>query len=198
MTPFYWLIISTLVLALCIKLVSITWARKLSPNKKKIRSKKPRLEPNAILPNDSALSVKYRANQIILSKSEQTFFKALQQSMGDLFLILIKVRASNVLQVEEEGVSNLELRAAKNRIASKHFDFLLCKRDKFEIIAAVELNDQNKKRVANLKSDEFLTEACKTANFPLIRITARQMYDAKEIKATILGSLREFRIKQAA
>ncbi len=190
---------TALVLALCVKLVSLLKARNSgSSSNNKRGPKKLRLEPNAKLPNDSPLSVMYNANQFILSKSEQSFYKALHQSMGSQFLILIKVRVSDVLQPEEEGTAKRDLRAAVNRISSKHFDFLLCDRNQFEIIAAIELDDPGNKRLGEVKRNEFLTEACKTANFPLIRITARQIYAAPEIKAAVLAGLREYRMKKAA
>jgi len=196
-----WLMISALALvsALCIKLVAILRVRKASssPNNKN-GSKKLRLEPNAKLPNDSPLSVMYRANPFILSNSEQAFYKALQQSMGNQFLILIKVRVSDVLQPEEEGIAKQDVYAATNRISSKHFDFLLCGRNQYEIIAAIELDDPNNKRLASVKRDEFLTEVCKTANFPLIRITTRKIYAAQKIKAAVLTGLKEYRLKKAA
>ena len=196
-----WVMISALALvfALCMKLASILRARKAgSSTDNKNGSKKLRLEPNANLPNDSPLSVIYRSNQFILSSSEQAFYKALQQGMGNQFLILIKVRVSDVLQPEEEGIAKQDFHAASNRISSKHFDFLLCGKNQFEIIAAIELDDHNNKRLANIKSDEFLTEACKSANFPLIRITTRQIYTAQEIKAAVLSGLKEYRMKKAA
>ncbi|MGI9227908.1 MAG: DUF2726 domain-containing protein [Gammaproteobacteria bacterium] len=161
-------------------------------------SKKLRLEPNANLPNSSPLSVSYRANRSILSNTEQVFYKALYQGMGNQFLILIKVRVSDVLKPEEEGIAKQDARAATNRISSKHFDFLLCGRNQYEIIAAIELDDQSNKRVGNAKYDEFLTEACKSAEFPLIRIATKQSYAAQEIKAAVLSGLKEYRMKKAA
>ena len=196
-----WLMISALALvfALCIKLVALLRARKNNLSDcNKTGSKKLRLEPNANLPNSSPLSVSYRANRSILSNSEQAFYNALQQGMGNQFLILIKVRVSDVLQPEEKGISKQDVRAAINRISSKHFDFLLCGRNQYEIIAAIELDDQRNKRVGNAKYDKFLTEACKSAKFPLIRIATKQSYTAQEIKVAVLSGLKEYRMKKAA
>lgn len=196
-----WLMISALALVftLCIKLVALLRARKTnsSPSNKN-GSKKLRLEPNANLPNSSPLSVSYRANRSILSSTEQAFYKALHQGMANQFLILIKVRASDVLKPEEEGIAKQDVCAAINRISSKHFDFLLCGRNQYEIIAAIELDNQSKKRVGNAKYDEFLTEACKSAELPLIRIATKQSYATQEIKAAILSGLKEYRMKKAA
>ena len=119
-------------------------------------------------------------------------------NVGNQFLILIKVRVSDVLQPDEEGIRKQDLRAATNRISSKCFDFLLCGRNQFEIIAAIELDDHKNKRLANIKSGEFLTEVCKSANFPLISIATRQIYAAQEIKAAVLSGLKEYRMKKAA
>ena len=90
-----WLVIGALVLlgALFIKLLVEGGSRKAETKAEhKANSQKIRLEPSARLPSSDTPSVKYRTNKSILSKAEQAFYKALQQGLGDQFLILIKVR----------------------------------------------------------------------------------------------------------
>lgn len=195
-----WLVMGALVLicALFIKLVVESSSRKAEAKvDRKANSNKIRLEPNANLPLSDTPSVNYCASRFILAKAEQAFYKALQQGLGNQFLILIKVRVCDVLQ-PEKGIAKSEWQSAFNRISSKHFDFVLCSSNQYEIIAAIELDDSSHNRTARLNRDKFINEACESANFPLIRITARQIYVPQEIKAAVLGALRDYRINKAA
>ena len=194
-----WLVMGALVLlgALLIKLITERSARKEEVESFGKGDAKPRLEPNANLPLPETPSVSYRTNRYILSKAEQAFYKALRQGLGDQFLILVKVRVSDVLR-PETGIAKSEWQSAFNRISSKHFDFVLCSPNQYEIIAAIELNDSSHNRSARRRRDKYLNEACESANFPLIKITARQIYAAQEIKAAVLSALREYRVNKAA
>ncbi len=195
-----WLVMGALVLigALLIKFITENSARKEEAESyRKTSSKKLRLEPNANLPLSDTPLVNYRANRFILSKTEQAFYKALRQGLGDQFLVLIKVRVCDVLR-PETGIAKSVWQIAFNRISSKHFNFVLCSPNQYEIIAAIELDDSINKQPARRSRDKFLNEACESANFPLIRITARQIYSAQEIKAAVLSALRDYRVNKAA
>lgn len=195
-----WLVMGALVLlgALFIKLITERSARKEEVESSgKKGDAKPRLEPNANLPLPETPSVSYRTNRFILSKAEQAFYKALRQGLGEQFLVLIKVQVCDVLR-PETGIAKSVWQIAFNRISSKHFDFLLCSPNQYEIIAAIELDDNSHNRSARRRRDKYLNEACESANFPLIKITARQIYAAQEIKAAVLSALRDYRVNKAA
>ena len=195
-----WYVIGALALlgALLIKLRSKRRAKnkKIKTNKKS-NSNDSRLEPNANLPLSEFPIVSYRHNQFLLSKAEQTFYRILLQGLGDQYFILPKVRVADVLH-PEKGLSKSVWQTCFNKISAKHFDFVMCSPNEFEIIAAIELDDSSHNRATRKKRDKFLNEACESANFPLIRIAVREIYAVQEIKAAILGSLRNYKISIAA
>lgn len=160
-------------------------------------SNKPRLEPSAKLPTPATPSIIYQTKKFILSQAEQAFYKALQQGLSDQFKLLIKVRVADVLQ-PEKGTGKSEWYSAFNRIKSKHFDFLLCSLNTYKIIAAIELDDRSHIQPDRSKRDKFLNAACESANFPLIRISCRNIYNSQEIKTVVLSGLRDYRLNKAA
>jgi len=195
-----WLVLGALILiaASIIKWLTEKSARKLeSKPAHKNEVTKLRLEPSARLPEVNAPIYSFQAKQHILTRAEQNFYKILSQGLSSQFIILMKVRVADVLQ-PATSISKSERASSFNQIKSKHFDFLLCSQNTYEIIAAVELDDRHHKRVDRKKRDTFLDAPCESASFPLIRITARQIYSAQEIKSAVLGSLRDYKIRKAA
>ena len=195
-----WLVLSALVL---FSLVVIKWITERGAKKLEKKAannstaNRLRLEPSARLPEISTPVDKYQYKQFILSKAEQAFHKALTQGLGDQCMILMKVRVSDVLQPDQR-LSKSACQKAFNRITAKHFDFLLCGLNNYEIIAAIELDDKRHDCANIKKREKFLNAACESANFPLIRISSRNIYSAQEIKSAILSGLRDYKLYRAA
>ena len=142
-------------------------------------------------------AIHYQSIPFILSKVEQNLYRTLQKGLANKFLILMKVRVADVLQ-PERGINQNAWQTAFNRIKAKHFDFVLCSQNTFEIIAAIELDDSSQQRSDRKKRDKFLNAACKSANFPLIRFDVKQSYEVSEVTSALLSALRAYRINQAA
>ena len=98
----------------------------------------------------------------------------------------------------EKGSIKSEWYSAFNRIKLKHFDFLLCSLNTYRIIAAIELDDRSHIQTDRSKLDKFLNSTCESANFPLIRISCRNIYNSQEIKTVVLSGLRDYRSNKAA
>lgn len=195
-----WLALGALVLigATLLKWLTERSAKELELNAaRKNQEHKLRLEPSARLPEVNTPTSAYLTKRLILSPTEQKFYEVLSQGLGSQFMILMKVRVADVLQ-PGNAVSKSEWTSAFNRIESKHFDFLLCSQNSYEIIAAIELDDNSHQLRNRIKRDKFLNSACESANFALIRVTARQVYSVQEIKSAVLNSLRDYKLSKAA
>ena len=130
----------------------------------------------------------YLKKDNLFSDAECSFFRVLEQAVGDKFCIFAKVRIADVLNVRRMNDTKKWWRAF-NKISSKHFDYVLCSKQSFSNLAGIELNDnshQNKKRKTR---DTFLVKACQAADFPLIQITARKGYSPKNIREQIVSAL---------
>ena len=154
------LFIPILVGILFIKWLTALGAKQLESNAaRKGKSQKKRLEPSARLPEVVTPTFGYQTRVYILSKAEQIFYRTLEQALNQQFLILMKVRVADVLQ-PEQGLSKSIWQTAFNRISAKHFDFLICDQNSFEIIAAIELDDCSHQRLNRKNRDKFLNAAC--------------------------------------
>lgn len=192
------LVLPVLVGFLLIKWLTTYKAQKIESNvARESRPHKMRLEPSARLPEVITPSSRYQARAFILSKVEQVFYRCLEEALDQQFLILIKVRVADVLQ-PEHGLTKSVWQIAYNQISAKHFDFVICDQTSFEIIAAIELDDRSHQRENRKRHDKILNAACESANFPLLRISARNSYSTKEIKTIVLGSIRDYGLRKAA
>ena len=62
----------------------------------------------------------------------------LDMAVGLQYRFFGKVRIADVAKVKQ-GLSRSSQQAALNRIAAKHFDFVICRRNDLSVVCAVEL-----------------------------------------------------------
>ena len=122
----------------------------------------------------------YRRQRHLCSAGEFRFYQKLEQAVGDQFAIHMQVSVAAVLRVPPE-----EWKRWGVLVAPMRFDFMLVKHGTSFAAAAVELDDKTHVLPARRKRDKFLNEACKRAEFPLIRIKAAQRYDVEAIRETV-------------
>ncbi len=131
--------------------------------------------------------LKYKKVQNLFTASERKFYFALQRAVGDRYLIFAKVRAADLL-LPISAKDRSRWRSAFNKVACKHFDYVLCD-EGLDIIAAIELDDASHARADRIERDRFIEWACKSAKLPLIRIKTAKHYDTKELRSTILRAV---------
>jgi hypothetical protein len=121
----------------------------------------------------------------LLSQGEAAFYRALFVAVSDHYLIVPKVRVADVLKVAG-SVERKRRMVAFNRIAMKHFDFVLCDPRTLAFVGAIELDDKSHGRSDRASRDDFLNEAAATAKLPLHRFRARANYVVEEIRDALL------------
>ncbi|BDX08024.1 DUF2726 domain-containing protein [Planctobacterium marinum] len=114
----------------------------------------------------------YRQTEHLFTPAEVEFYKNLKASVGDEYLIFGKVRVADVLR-PERGLNRSHWQTAFNRIAMKHFDFILCDPKSLEVKCAIELDDKTHKRGKSHRRDLFLDEVCEGAGLKLMRSQGR-------------------------
>lgn len=72
-------------------------------------------------------------------------------------------------------------RAAMNRIAQKHVDFLLCSPDMMRPMLGIELDDGTHHRPERRSRDELVDRVFEAGNLPLLRFAASAAYGPREI-----------------
>lgn len=130
----------------------------------------------------------YAKSKSLFSPTEKKFLKNLEPSIKDRFRVYGKVRIADVIDVLPINNRSAE-QTALNKIAAKHFDFVLCEKGSLEIIAAIELDDSSHNRKDRIARDKFVNEVCLVGNLPLIRFKALSYYEQDKIRAQILHVL---------
>lgn len=139
----------------------------------------------AVVGNKSAsIGHSYELVAHLVSPAESRFLKVLNSILDGRYIVFVKVRVADVLKPRKLGSSKNWIRAF-NAIKAKHFDFVLCEPDSFQIVAVIELDDSTHSSKSARRRDAVKNSACKSAKVPLLRIRARSKYDPADINGLL-------------
>lgn len=133
----------------------------------------------------------------LFSPAERSFLGVLNQVISNDVYIFGKVRVADVL-TPKKGIARSDWQKAFNKISGKHFDYLLCDKDKISILCAIELNDSSHNTKKRNDRDRFLEGACESAGLPLIQITAKKAYNIQNVQQAIAPYLPDSMLKGTA
>jgi hypothetical protein len=124
----------------------------------------------------------YVPAKTLFSAAERKFMTELDMAVGLQYRVFGKVRIADVATVKQ-GLSRSSHQAALNRIAAKHFDFVICRRNDLSVVCAVELNDSshNTKRVQ--RRDVFVAQVCQAVRLPLWNVTVAAAYSPEALSS---------------
>lgn len=134
---------------------------------------------------NKAPTPKYDQQQHLLTKAERSFYGVLVIAVQGHYLVFPKVRVADVLK-PARGLSRGRWQSAFNRIASKHFDFVLCDPKDLSVKAVLELNDKSHNNTKRATRDRFLVSACESAALAFHQIKASSRYTAEELRRTLI------------
>ena len=112
----------------------------------------------------------------------------LDQAVGPEHRVFGKVRVADVAAVKS-GLGNSARQGALNRIAAKHFDFLVCRSGDLSVVCAVELNDKSHASQRAQARDELLANVCRVINLPLLTVPAKAAYSPQDVRAQFLAAV---------
>src|SRR6516165_9048726 len=87
------------------------------------------------------------------------------------------------------GLGKSTRQGALNRIASKHFDFIVCRANDLSLICAVELNDKSHSSQRALARDSLVAGVCQAIKLPLLTVAVKPAYSAQELRAQFLATI---------
>jgi hypothetical protein len=122
------------------------------------------------------------ARKTLFTPAERSFLGVLDQALGSEYRVFGKVRVADIASVKP-GLGNSARQAALNRIAAKHFDFVVCRASDLSVICAVELNDRSHSSQRAQARDDLLFKVCQTIHLPLLIVPAKHAYSLQEVKA---------------
>lgn len=124
-------------------------------------------------------SLPYAIRDDFLSKAEFSFYKVLDQVIGEKAIICPKVSLKDIFFVKSRNKSDFS--KYNNKINLKHVDFLICSKETMKPICGVELDDSSHARQDRIERDNFVNKVFEFANLKLIRFQNKSSYTIVEI-----------------
>jgi len=130
----------------------------------------------------------YQLEETLFSIAERSFLGVLDQAVGPEHRVFGKVRVADIAKVKS-GLSNSARQGALNRIAAKHFDFVVCRASDLTVLCAVELNDKSHSTKRAKARDQLIENVCKAINLPLLQVAAKAAYSHQDIRNQFHASI---------
>lgn len=133
----------------------------------------------------------YQKKNYLLTLAERPFFDVLQRiAQRHNAYVFIKVRLEDLVFVAK---GTMERWGYRNKIKSRHVDFVICDHKDVRPLIAIELNDSSHLQKRRMVRDHFYEQLFGTIGLPFLQVPAHSAYDEQElenqIKALIDGSL---------
>jgi hypothetical protein len=126
----------------------------------------------------------YRRKDYLLTKAEREFYEALRAAVeAGGIVVFPKVRLLDLLWFPK-GTTNLA--SHRNRVQSKHVDFVLCDRRALRPLLVVELDDSTHERADRKARDAFVDSALAAAGLPILHVPARASYDPQAVAQQVM------------
>jgi hypothetical protein len=122
----------------------------------------------------------YVPAKALFSVAERKFLGQLEIAVGPQFRVFGKVRIADVAMVRP-GLSRSVRQGALNKIAAKHFDFVVCRLADLAVVCAVELNDSSHGSERAQRRDAFVAQVCQTIGLRLWTVTAAATYSLETL-----------------
>lgn len=136
----------------------------------------------------SGVGFPYQPAKSLFSAAERSFLGVLDQAVGRDFRVFGKVRVADIAAVKPRLTKSAR-QGALNRIAAKHFDFVVCRTSDLSVLCAIELNDKSHTSQRAQARDDLLVKVCQAIDLPLLQIPARHTYSPPEIRAQFLAAI---------
>lgn len=132
----------------------------------------------------SKVGFPYVPAKALFSPAERSFLGVLDQAVGSEHRVFGKVRVADLASVKP-GLSASARQGALNKVAAKHFDFVVCRASDLTVVCAVELNDSSHSAKPAQARDELLTNVCGAIGLPLFQVPAKRAYSVQELQAQL-------------
>lgn len=129
----------------------------------------------------------YAKKQFIMTKAENEFYHALQSVFGTQYEIYPQAHLDLFLDHKTKGQN---WKAALSSIQRKSVDFLICSRDFYNPLVAIELDDASHQHPDRIERDAKIDAICRAAGMPLERFKWQSNYDLEEIRSRLAPYLR--------
>ena len=132
-----------------------------------------------------AFNDRYLAKKQLLTYNEITYFKALEKALPAKYRLFAQVRVVDLIVPKISKKTNQKQWWRDFRkVSSKHIDIVIVDQ-RFQVIAAIEVNDRSHLREDRKRRDKFLTEAFAGAGVPLVWQWVQKKYSTYDIHKSL-------------
>lgn len=124
----------------------------------------------------------YLKKDWFFSKAERSFYGVLLKAVDGQFHVFAKVRLLDLLYLPR---GTQQQQTHRNRVQSKHVDFVLCDAVELRPMLVIELDDASHEEEERQDRDAFVDAALEQAGLPILRVTAKRVYQVEELRQAI-------------
>ena len=135
-----------------------------------------------------SLGYPYVPAKTLFSAAERSFLGVLDSAVGAEYRVFGKVRVADIAAIKP-GLGASASQGALNRIAFKHFDYVVCRADVMTAVCAVELNDKSHTGQRARARDDLLLKVCQTIGLPLLVVPAKQGYELQDVRSQFRAAI---------
>ncbi len=136
---------------------------------------------------DKNIKFPYKKKDYLLTVAERNFYDVLNQIVQKHDVLLFaKVRLEDLLLTYGNGHERF---GSRNRIKSRHVDFLLCGKKTINPLIAIELDDSSHNNEDRIERDNFVDNALQSAGLPILHVKVKSFYDLRELEDQISAHL---------
>ncbi|MFZ2125535.1 MAG: DUF2726 domain-containing protein [Candidatus Saccharimonadales bacterium] len=121
---------------------------------------------------------KYQVKQYFMTKSENDFFRMLNNIASDRYFIFPQVHLSAIL---DEKIKGQNWKAAFKHINGKSVDYVLCDKQTLKPVYAVELDDYTHTYKNRQERDQEVERIFQSASIPLVRFNDYKTLSQEDI-----------------
>lgn len=133
------------------------------------------------------LEYPYCKREALFTAAELKFMRSLEKAAHSSHRVFGKVRLEDVVSVA--GVSGNRRHAARNRVKSRHVDFVICDVETSRLVAGVELDDSSHRTAKAKRIDEFKNRCFEAAGLPLLRFPVASSYSQAAIEGALSAAI---------
>lgn len=112
----------------------------------------------------------------IMSGAELTFYKELKKVLPSDYYISCKCKIDDIIGCKRNQ------KPFRNRMKSRHFDFVIHEIEKNKILSVIELDDKSHESPERQKIDEFKNAICEKVNLKIVRFKPFTKLNNEDIK----------------
>ncbi|HNC32154.1 MAG TPA: DUF2726 domain-containing protein [Cyclobacteriaceae bacterium] len=127
------------------------------------------------------LYLPYGKKDSILTPAESRFYRALLEALENRAVIVPKVGLQDVFDILDRE----QYRKARNRISTRHIDFLICEIGTLRPLFGIELDDSSHNKPEAQRRDELKNRVFAAAMLPLVRIPVTGTFKVEFIQEKI-------------